>query len=370
MIDEKKAIGIQFYPNKVIQALIKTLDSPKWSEQYSMVFVANTPENFKAFFRVFKGIAYINCRYFLRNKPLYANAKPVDLSAIKNKSLTEKDKPVCPREYIELLESKRYSFNTAKIYTALFAEFMNHFKGKSLAEIDEIDINHYVNGIVKRGKSASYQNQIINAIKFYYEQVLDMPQRFYEIDRPKKEHKLPFVLSEKEIKTLITVTSNLKHKAILVTIYSCGLRMSELLNLKITDIQSDRNLLLVRDGKGNKDRTTILSDTTIALLRKYYLQFRPEVYLFEGQKGGPYSSKSVHNIVKHGLAIAKIIKPASTHTLRHSFATHLLENGTDLRYIQTLLGHSSPKTTEIYAQVSTKSLRGVVSPIEKLKIEF
>ena len=247
---------------------------------------------------------------------------------------------------------------------------MNHFHEKPLNELNEIDIRQYIHGIVKQGKSASYQNQAINAIKFYYEQVLDMPQRFYEIDRPIAEHKLPFVLSEAEIGKLISVTANLKHKAILVTIYSCGLRMSELINLKISDIQSDRNLLLLRAAKGNKDRTTILSNTTIFLLRKYYKQFKPEVYLFEGQKGGPYSSKSVHNIVKHAMALAKINKPASTHTLRHSFATHLLENGTDLRYIQTLLGHSSPKTTEIYAQVSTKSLRGVVSPIEKLNIQF
>ncbi len=370
MIDGKKCIGVQFYPNKVIQTLVKTLDTPKWSEEYSMVYILNTPENFNTLFEIFKGIAWINCRYFFKNKPVHTNAQAVDLSVFKNQSLKQNDKECCPKEYIELLETKRYSFNTARTYTALFSRFRNYFKEKSLIEINELDIKKYVNGIVKQGKSASYQNQVINAIKFYYEQVLDMPQRFYEIDRPRKEHKLPFVLSEAEIGSIISVTSNLKHKAILVTIYSCGLRLSELLNLKITDIQSDRNLLLIRDAKGNKDRTTILSDTTISLLRKYYVQYKPQVYLFEGQKGGPYSCKSVQNIVKHALVLAKIARPASTHTLRHSFATHLLENGTDLRYIQVLLGHSSPKTTEIYAQVSTKSLRGIVSPIEKLNIQF
>jgi len=142
------------------------------------------------------------------------------------------------------------------------------------------------------------------------------------------------------------------------------------LNLQITDIQSDRRLLLVRGAKGKKDRYTILSDTTLTLLRKYYLTYRPKVYLFEGQHGGRYSGKSVQSIVKRALRLANIKRHASTHTLRHSFATHLLENGTDLRYIQTLLGHSSPKTTEIYAHVSTKGLRDVVSPIEKLKIEL
>ena len=236
--------------------------------------------------------------------------------------------------------------------------------------MNEIDIKKYIQEIVKQGKSLSHQNQTINAIKFYYEQVLDMPQRFYEIQRPRQEQKLPSVLSEEEVLKVISATANLKHKAILVTIYSCGLRLSELLNLKIPDIQSDRHLLLIRDGKGKKDRHTILSATTLSLLRKYYLVFKPKEYLFEGQHGGRYSGKSVQNIIKHSLQSAKIKRHASVHTLRHSFATHLLENGTDLRYIQTLLGHSSPKTTEIYAHVSTKGLRDVVSPIEKLKIEF
>ena len=333
-----------------------------------MVYIANTPDNVNSIFRTFKGSAWVNCRYFYKNKPVVSNAKPVDLSSLKKQSTNNKE--ACPAEYIALLETKRYSISTARMYTSLFSEFIQYFKGKALNEINEIDIKKYMHGIVKQGKSLSHQNQVINAIKFYYEQVLDMPQRFYEIARPRKERKLPSVLSEEEILKVISATTNLKHKAIVVTIYSCGLRLSELLNLKITDIQSDRHLLLIRDAKGNKDRNTILSDTTIALLRKYYLTYRPKEYLFEGQYGGQYSSKSVQSIVKHSLRLAKIKKSASTHTLRHSFATHLLENGTDLRYIQTLLGHSSPKTTEIYAHVSTKGIRDIVSPIEKLKIEF
>jgi len=370
LIDGEKCIGLQFFPSKLIQALVKTLESPKWSDTYNMVFIPNTPENLTTIFSTFKGAAWINCRYFNKNKPLHKNSIAVDLSSLKRKGESEDGNVGCPTEYIELLETRRYSFNTARNYISLFSEFVHHFNGKSLVEINELDIKQYIHRIVKQGKSASYQNQAINAIKFYYEQVLDMPQRFYEIDRPIKERKLPSVLSEEEISKIISVTTNIKHKAILVTIYSCGLRLSELLHLKLTDIQSDRHLIMVRDAKGKKDRTTILSDTTLALLRKYYQAYRPKEYLFEGPNGGIYSSKSVQNIVKHALAMANIDRPASTHTLRHSFATHLLENGTDLRYIQMLLGHSSPKTTEIYAHVSTKSLRGVVSPIEKLKIEF
>jgi integrase/recombinase XerD len=363
MIDGEKCIGMQFYPSKLIDALVKTLDSPKWSDTDNMTFIRNTAENFNLLFKTFRGVAWIDCRLFMRNRPLNPKSASVDLSSLKNKS-------DCPREYIELLETKRYSFNTAKSYIGLFSEFTRHFKGRPLVEINELDIKQYIHRIVKQGKSGSYQNQVINAIKFYYEQVLNMPRRFYEIDRPRSERKLPGILSEEEVSRLISVTTNLKHKAIIVTIYSCGLRMSELLNLKMTDIQSDRRLVLVRDGKGNKDRTTVLSETTLGLLRKYYRVYKPQTYLFEGPGGCRYSCKSVHAIVKRSLDIAGIERPASTHTLRHSFATHLLENGTDLRYIQMLLGHTSPKTTEIYAHVSTKSLRGIVSPIERLQIEI
>jgi len=288
----------------------------------------NTPDNIDAIFRTFKGSAWINCRYFYRNKPLSANSQPVDLTSFKNKAAAAREEEACPREYIDLLETRRYSVNTAKTYIGFFRDFIRYFKGKPLGEINENDIRQYMLTIVKKGRSLSYQNQTINAIKFYYEQVLDMPQRFYEIERPRKAQKLPSVLSEEEIQKLITSTTNLKHKAILVTIYSCGLRLSELLNLKISDVQSDRHFLLIRNGKGNKDRHTILSDTTLALLRKYYTVYKPKEYLFEGQQGGRYSEKSVQNIVKQSLRAAKITKHASTHTLRHSFATHLLENGT------------------------------------------
>jgi integrase/recombinase XerD len=372
VIHGEKCIGLQFYPSRRIQAFIKTLDNPRWSTIYQMVFVLNTPTQVEQLFKTFKGEAWINCRYFFRNKPIHTQGVASDLQIIKQKQEDKlaKGLSACPKEYIQLLETRRYSFNTAKTYTALFADFINYYNDKSLIEINELDIRHYIHGIVKQGKSASYQNQVINAIKFYYEQVLDMPQRFYEIDRPKKERKLPIVLSEEEVASLLSVTTNLKHKSILVTLYGCGLRLSELLNLKITDIQSDRHLLLVRDAKGNKDRTTVLSEKTLQLLRKYYRQYKPKEYLFEGQAGGPYSGKSVQNILQRSLAQAKISKPASPHTLRHSFATHLLENGTDLRYIQSLLGHSSSRTTELYTQVSSQIVKDIKSPVEKLSIQF
>ncbi len=372
LIDDQKCIGLQFFPLKVIHVLVKTLDTPRWSNGYSMVFVKNTPSNVNAIFSTFKGVAWVNCRFFFKNKPIHTHGVVEDYTELKQKVANKSQNKAawCPKEYLQLLETRRYSVNTARTYTHLFGQFVYAHKDKKLFEINEIDIRHYVHQIVKAGKSSSYQNQVINAIKFYYEQVLDMPQRFYEIDRPLKERKLPLVLSEEEVSRLFSVVHNLKHKALLVTMYSCGLRISELLNLKLSDIQSDRKLVLVRDAKGRKDRTTILSETTLQLLRKYFLICKPKMYLFEGGQAKPYSSKSVQKILHAALKKARITKPATPHTLRHSFATHLLENGTDLRYIQTLLGHSSPKTTEIYAHVSTKTLCDIKSPLDKLSIEF
>lgn len=365
VVDGEKSIGMQFFPNKVIHALVKTMDRPRWSTRDQMTFVANTEQNLTAIFNTFKGVAYVNCRYFFRNKPVRSGAEPEDLTGLRHKCGTD----ACPPEYLDLLETKRYSLHTARSYVTLFRNFRQFYADRRLIDIGEDDIKRYMHWIVKSGMSFSYQNQVINSIKFYYEQVLNMPQRFYDIGRPRMEQKLPCVLSEEEVRRMIGVTVNLKHKAILVTLYSCGLRLSELLDLRLTDIHSERHLVTVRGAKGRKDRNTVLSDTTLQLLRKYFSAYRPREYLFEGQGGGRYAAKSVAEIVKKAALGAGIRRHASPHTLRHSFATHLLEQGTDLRYIQTLLGHSSPKTTEIYAHVSTKAIGQIKSPIDRLGID-
>lgn len=366
LIDGERKIGLQFYPDKVIHALIKTLDGAKWSPENRMVYIPNTPELFTQLMDTFKGVAYLNCRYFFRNRPLHNGSHADGLEAVKALDAAK----ACPAAYIERLETKRYSSSTARSYVTHFARFINAFPDKALHELSEADIQSYLHGIVKLGYSLSHQNQAINAIKFYYEQVLDMPQRFYDIDRPRPERKLPKVLSEEEVSRMISATTNMKHKAILLTIYSCGLRLSELLNLKLSDIHGDRCTVLVRDAKGKKDRQTIIGVNALNFLRKYYVVYRPKHYVFEGEGGGRYSAKSVQHIIARALLKAGVCRHATAHTLRHSFATHLLENGTDLRYIQVLLGHSSSKTTEIYAHVSTKRLRDIVSPADRLQIQL
>lgn len=188
-----------------------------------------------------------------------------------------------------------------------------------------------------------------------------------KIHRPKRSKVLPNVLSKEEIKLIWNAHSNIKHKMMLSLIYSCGLRRSELLNLKPADIDSKRGIVIIRQGKGKKDRIAPLSPKILEMLREYYVLCKPKTWLFEGQNiGEQYSEYSLQSVLKQALQKVGNTKPVTLHWLRHSYATHLLENGTDLRYIQELLGHSSSKTTEIYTHVSTKSLQQIKSPFDDL----
>jgi integrase/recombinase XerD len=185
--------------------------------------------------------------------------------------------------------------------------------------------------------------------------------------RPRREHKLPNVLSKEEVKAVLEALSNPKHKLMLSLIYACGLRRSELLNLKPQDVDSKRGLLMIRQGKGRKDRMTPLPERIVEMLRDYYKGYRPKVWLFEGQKPGTqYSPTSLQEVLKTGLEKSGVKRNATLHWLRHSYATHLLENGTDLRYIQELLGHKSSKTTEIYTHVTDNSIKKIRSPFDDL----
>lgn len=188
-----------------------------------------------------------------------------------------------------------------------------------------------------------------------------------KIHRPKRAKLLPNVLSKEEIKLILNAHSNIKHKMMLSLIYSCGLRCGELLALQPVHIDSLRNIVLLKNSKGKKDRIAPLSPKILKMLREYYTSFRPKKYLFEGLvPGEPYSDKSLQSVLKQALQKTAITKPVTLHWLRHSYATHLLESGTDLRYIQELLGHSSSKTTEIYTHVSTKSIQQIKSPFDDL----
>lgn len=265
------------------------------------------------------------------------------------------------------LDVMRYSDSTRQSYRHMFREFLKYTYPKRMHQIGRQEVlrfQQYLNR--ERRVSASYQNQSINAIKFYLEHVLKQEAQYYDLERPQKAKKLPDILGTEEVMRILKNTPNLKHKAMLTTLYSAGLRMGELLNLKISDIDSQHMRIWVREGKGVKDRLTVLSEALLQLLRIYYKSYQPKVYLFEGPGGTPYSASSVRKILNRACKGAGIRKHVKPHALRHSFATHLLEQGVNLRYIQTLLGHTSAKTTEIYTHVSSKKLEEIKSPLDNI----
>jgi site-specific recombinase XerD len=279
------------------------------------------------------------------------------------------DRREVPEPFIEKMTLKRYSRKTIKSYRTMFREFINYYPTRPIDAITEREILAYLRYLVQeRAVSASYQNQAINAIKFYYEQVLHGNRKLYYVERPEKEKALPVVLSEQEVQAILSSISNLKHKCILLVLYSAGLRIGELLTLALGDVDADRMQIHVKAAKGKKDRISVLSARTWQYLQEYLTLYQPAQYLFEGAPGKPYSLSSVQAIYKAACLRAGIDKRVTLHTLRHSFATHLLERGTDLRYIQSLLGHDSPKTTEIYTHISTKALSAVKSPLDHLDV--
>lgn len=266
------------------------------------------------------------------------------------------------------LRHRRYSENTIRSYAEAVKKFLMR-TSIGVHHLTNQDIVAYNHRLYQKKYSASYQNQVASGLKLFFRVVLNKHIQIQDIERPRKEFKLPNVLSKEEVKQLIRVTTNVKHRTMISLIYGCGLRCSELLNLKPGDIASNRGLMIIRQAKGKRDRMVPVSEKTIHMLRAYYLAYRPKTWLFEGQKGGrQYSSRSLQMVLKHALRRAGIKKPATLHWLRHSYATHLLEAGTDLRYIQELLGHKSSKTTEIYTHVSSYSIQRIKSPLDTLDI--
>jgi len=363
LIENQKKIGLQFYPNKLIQTVVKGLPKPKWSKEYNMAYVENTPNNLNLIFKDFKGVAWVNCsNFFPKHVPTKQNVV-ASVDHYRNRKLANDYRP-CPEEFLQKLELKHYALNTSKVYIGMFEHFINYFKEIELLEIDEEMIRGYLQTLVIEKKSDAYINQMINSVKFYYEVVLGMPNRFYSVERPRKRETLPKVISKEEVKLIIENTNNIKHKCIVSLLYSAGLRRGELIDLKLNDIDSKRMVINVRQGKGNKDRITLLSPSVLEDLRAYFIEWKPKMYLFEGQSGNKYSAQSVAKVVKNAAKKAKIKVDITPHILRHSFATHLLENGTNIRYIQALLGHSSTKTTEIYTHVATNNIQAIKSPLD------
>lgn len=269
----------------------------------------------------------------------------------------------------ECLRLKRYSHRTIKAYKHSLRAFIRRYDDQKPSQITRKQINTYVHELVRdKHITESYQNQICCAIKMFYCEVVHQAEKVEGLVQAKKPQKIPQVLTESEVTRLLRAIDNLKHRTLIMLIYSAGLRLGEAIKLRLTDLQFEKHRIFIRDGKGKKDRCTIMAHKAETLLRDYLDIHRPVHWLFEGADGGAYSERSVQSIFITAKERSGINPLATTHTLRHSFATHLLEKGMDLRNIQELLGHESTKTTEIYTHITKKSWDRIKSPLDDLDI--
>ncbi len=292
---------------------------------------------------------------------------PKRLSNFEKLNQVQKDEIIKIEEQLIL---ERLSHSTVKSYKHHLAALFYHYKKQTPQEITNEQVRNYLLHLIKvRNIAESTQNQIINAVKAYWERILKREKEWIEIPRPKKPLQLPNVLSTEEVIALIEVTENLKHKLILLLLYSAGLRRGEVLNLRKRDIHIKRRSIYVRRGKGKKDRYVVLAETVVSYLSKYLKQYSPTYWLFEGSTGGQLSGTSVHNIFTKSKIKSGINPFATVHTLRHSYTTHCLENGFNLKVVQEALGHESIKTTERYLHLTSDALRKVKSPLDFLNLD-
>lgn len=336
-------ISVSFEKNAELIQRIKKLDDSRWSQSLKVWHLPLTIEN------------------IIRFKLEEEDKKPV-ASKISEENFNELNK------FVKQIHLSGYSPSTLKTYKNEFGLFLQYLKDKSVITCNTEDVKNYLyQCIYVQKKTESTIHSRINALKFYFVKVLFIKDFFIEIPRPKKPSKLPKVFAKSDVKKLFEVTTNLKHNTMLKLCYGLGLRVSEIINLKISDIDSKNMQVFIERAKGKKDRYANLPETILDQLRSYFIEYKPKIYLFEGQYGGKYSTRSAQQVFKTALERSKINKNLGIHSLRHSFATHLLEQGTDIRFIQELLGHKDIKTTLLYTHVSDKSIRKIISPLDNLE---
>ena len=371
---EKEVVQLLFDRNEEFTQFLKKHFAMHWSQTMACWYVPYTKSLVSELYRLSQNQFYLD--YGEMRKELVVREF---VPALKEKQVpqTRPDKALGELSAEALLkmekfkfwlQSKRYSDNTVLTYTDALKTFLRYYANKPISEINNEDLINFNNSyILSNSFSSSFQNQVVNAVKLFFTKIEDKQLQPDLLHRPKRAKLLPNVLSKEEVKLILQAPINLKHRAMLSLIYSCGLRRSELLNLRLKDIDSKRQLIVVRRAKGKKDRIVPLSGKILLMLRDYFTAYKPKDWLFEGQGGvGAYDERSLASVLKQAVEKSKIDKPVTLHWLRHSYATHLLESGTDLRYIQEILGHSRSTTTEIYTHVSTKGIQNVVSPFDSL----
>ncbi len=334
----------------------------KYSRSHSLFYVDNNPPNLKMLFEAFKGKAWLDGEEFFGKKKVSRKITrekiEIDLTDDSRRELGH---------FVRYLEARGMSESTIVSYRQAIQVFLTFYRDMDPADLTNDDINLFLSDhLYSQGYSKSYQSQFISAIKHFFRERFSKKVEIDQLIHPRKDKKLPKVFSKEEVASILKSTPNLKHKTVLSLQYGLGLRVGELVNLRLADFDFDRRTVVIF-GKGRKARRVFLGKGLVDLVRNYLDAYKPDDWLFEGQYGR-YSQVSVNKVLKASAKRAGIIRDVNSHMLRHSYATHLLESGVDLRYIQELLGHKNSKTTEIYTYVSTKKLGEIESPFDGLDL--
>jgi len=344
------------YDQQIIN-IIKKLEGYQWSQSLRGWYILFSPENITTLKEALKNTAKFNA-----DPSIYQSIK---ISHPREKRVISDQNKDIIRQYVKYLKGKRYSESTVKTYFTFVADFFHYIKDTPIIDLCNRDVEKFIEDVfIPRKYSISTHRQLISALKLFKAFYPECKIEELKLTRPSKSKLLPTVLSKEQIIDLLRCTKNLKHRAILAMIYSAGLRISELLNLELKHIDIDRRQIIIKNSKGRRDRNVILAESFIPLMINYITSYNPTIYFVEGQTNEKYSAESIRAFLKRSCGIAKIYKRVTPHTLRHSYATHLLENGIDLRYIQELLGHAKPETTMIYTHVSKKDLLKIESPLD------
>jgi integrase/recombinase XerD len=348
---------VKFKYNDYLLNLLRKIPAATWSTSLKTWYLKDTKENLNLIISTFKGITTIDSSKLTKKN-------------IFKRNLTDSEKTLLNNFYL-YLKGKRYSKSTIQTYTLFIADFINFHTKTPLAELTNRDVELFIETVfIERKYSISSQRQFISALKIF---IVFYPQtkiNDLSLERPKKSRTLPNVLSQEEVLRIIQLTKNLKHRAIIVLLYSSGLRIGEVTGLLLKNIDILRKQIKVEGGKGRKDRFVVLATSYLPLLHNYLTTFKPALYFIEGPTGKKYSESSIRKFLFKSVQKAGISKKVTPHTLRHSYATHLLENGVGLRHIQELLGHAKPETTMIYTQVAKKDLLDIQSPLDTILLNL
>jgi len=389
---DQECIGIYFENNSKINGVIRQKAGARWSQTQKCWWVPLSRENYNQLFFALKGLAEIELsalheylekkngkaeKSIIRPEPLPQKLITKNQTQVNPKSKLLKDEKYTPiakqNEHVlpkleQQLKLKGYSSSTIRTYLNEVGTFLRTIRHHKADDFTTQRVKDYLQYCLEKLNLTEHTlHSRMNALKFYYEQVLKKEKFFWDIPRPKKGTQLPKVISKEEMIRLLKAIENLKHKTMIMLGYACGLRVSEITGLQLKDLDEDRRLLHIRRAKGKKDRVVSLSPVMLVMIREYKSQHKTEQFLFEGQTPGTmYSTRSLESIIAAAKQKAGINKAGSMHMLRHSFATHLLDKGTDVVFIQKLLGHNDIKTTLRYLHVTNKDMVNIISPIEDI----